>query len=126
MISLSSSNYGFMDTPTSKASITAGVLAAIGASVCCVGPLVLLGLGVSGAWIGTLTAIEPFRPILIGMTLVFLVLAYRRLYRAAQVCASGTACADTAALRRQRATFWTVSILVLALLAFPWIAPAFL
>jgi mercuric ion transport protein len=126
MIFLSSSHYGPMETPTSKLSITAGVLAAIGASVCCVGPLVLLGLGVSGAWIANLTALEPFRPLLIGVTAVFLVLAYRRLYRAAQVCAPGTACANTTVLRRQRITFWTVSVLVLALLAFPWIAPAFL
>jgi mercuric ion transport protein len=115
-----------METPTAKVSITAGALAAIGASVCCVGPLVLLGLGVSGAWIANLTALEPFRPAFIGVTLVFLALAYRRLYRVAQVCAPGTACADTAVLRRQRMTFWTVSVLVAALLAFPWIAPVFL
>jgi mercuric ion transport protein len=115
-----------METPTSKLSMTAGVLAAIGASVCCVGPLVLLGLGVSGAWIANLTALEPLRPILIGVTLVFLALAYRRLYGVAQVCAPGTACADTTVLQRQRTTFWIVSVLVLALLAFPWIAPAFL
>jgi mercuric ion transport protein len=106
--------------------MTAGVLAAIGASVCCVGPLVLLGLGVSGAWIANLTALEPLRPILIGVTLVFLALAYRRLYRVAQVCVPSTACADTTVLQRQRTTFWIVSVLVLALLAFPWIAPAFL
>ena len=35
-----------MESPSSKLSLTAGILAAIGASVCCVGPLVLLGLGV--------------------------------------------------------------------------------
>src|SRR5438876_2954578 len=106
-----------------KASLVAGVLAAIGASVCCVGPLVLLGLGVGGAWIGNLTAFEPFRPVLIGVTLVFLALAWHKLCRVPQVCAPNTACADTTVLRRQRITFWTISVLVLAILAFPWIAP---
>ena len=33
-------------------SLVAGILAGIGASVCCVGPLVLLALGIGGAWIG--------------------------------------------------------------------------
>jgi hypothetical protein len=39
--------------------LIAGILSAIGASICCVGPLLLLALGVSGAWIGSLTALEP-------------------------------------------------------------------
>ena len=43
---------------SAKGSIAAGVLAAIGASVCCVGPLVLLALGISGAWVSNLTALE--------------------------------------------------------------------
>jgi len=60
--------------------LIAGILSAIGASICCVGPLVLLALGVSGAWIGSLTALEPYRPILIGVTVVFLGLAFYRLY----------------------------------------------
>ncbi|MGR5415051.1 mercuric transporter MerT family protein, partial [Vibrio astriarenae] len=33
-----------------KGPLVAGVLAAIGASVCCVGPLVLLALGIGGSW----------------------------------------------------------------------------
>jgi len=115
-----------MQSPSSKLSITAGVLSAIGASVCCVGPLVLLSLGVSGAWIGNLTAVEPFRPIFIAVTLLFFVLAYRKLYWRAEVCATDALCADPSVLSRQRALFWVVSALVLALLAFPTIAPFFL
>lgn len=47
---------------TWRGSLIAGALAAIGASVCCVGPLVLLVSGISGTWMGSLTAMEPFRP----------------------------------------------------------------
>jgi mercuric ion transport protein len=82
-----------MDSPTPRMAITAGVLAAIGASICCVGPLALLGLGISGAWIGTLSAFEPYRPVLIGITLGFLALAFRKLYLVPQVCALEAACA---------------------------------
>jgi mercuric ion transport protein len=110
---------------TGKGSLIAGVLAAIGASVCCVGPLVLLALGISGAWIGNLTAMEPFRPWFIGLTLLFLGLTFRKLYLAPRACAPGAACADPRVLRRQRITFWIVTTMLLLLLAVPWIAPLF-
>ena len=106
-----------------KGSLVAGVLAGLGASVCCVGPLVLLGLGISGAWIGHLSALEPIRPIFVVVTLLFLGLALRRLYLVPQVCEPGTACADPATLRRQRAIFWLVTAALLGLLAVPWLAP---
>jgi mercuric ion transport protein len=106
-----------------KRSLLAGTLAAIGASVCCVGPLVLLMLGVGGAWVGDLTSLEPYRPIFIGLTLLFLALAFGRLYLQPQVCVPGAACADPRTVRRQRVTFWTVGALLLGLLAVPWMAP---
>jgi len=70
---------------TGKGSLIAGVLAAISASVCCVGPLVLLALGIGGSWISSLTAMEPYRPVFIGMTLLFLWMAFRKLYLVPQV-----------------------------------------
>ena len=109
-----------------RSSLVAGVLAAIGASVCCVGPLVLLTLGIGGAWIANLTALEPMRPWFIAATLIFLGLAFRRLYLQPQVCEPGATCAEPLVLKRQRAIFWVVALAVLALLATPWLAPFFL
>lgn len=108
-----------------RGSLVAGVLAALGASVCCVGPLVLLALGVGGTWIGNLTAMEPYRPAFIALTLLFLGLAFRKLYLLPQVCEPGTPCADPRTLKRQRITFWFVVILLLGLLAVPLLAPLF-
>ncbi len=108
---------------TEKSSLIASVLAAIGASVCCVGPLVLLALGIGGSWVGSLTAMEPYRPFFIGMTLLFLGLAFRKLYLVPQVCTPGTPCADPRTRQRQRLTFWIVTVLLLGLLAVPWFAP---
>ncbi len=108
-----------------KNSLIAGALAAIGASVCCIGPLVLLVLGIGGAWVGSLTKLEPYRPLFIGLTLLFLGLAFRKLYLQPQVCAPGTPCADPRTIKRQRATFWTVGVLLLGLLAVPWLTPLF-
>jgi mercuric ion transport protein len=96
-----------------NASLFAGVLAAIGASVCCVGPLVLLMLGIGGAWF-------------IAATLLFLGLAFRRLFRQQPVCVPGAACAEPIVLQRQRWIFAIVALLLLVLLLVPWLAPFFL
>lgn len=100
-----------------KWSMMAGVLAGIGASLCCVAPLVLLALGIGGAWIGSLTALEPYRPLFIGLTLVFVGLAFRQLYRVPLACAPGANCTDPQTVTRQRLVFWCVTLLLLALLA---------
>ena len=118
-----------MQTTPAKSSVPAIVgasIAAIGASVCCVGPLVLLMLGVGGAWIAHLTALEPLRPWFIAATLLFLGLAFRRLYLQPQVCEPGAACAEPFVLKRQRLIFWLVTLGLLALLSVPWLAPFFL
>ncbi|MEW6347148.1 MAG: mercuric transporter MerT family protein [Paraburkholderia sp.] len=110
---------------TGKGSLIAGVLATIGASVCCVAPLVLLALGIGGTCVSSLTAMAPYRPIFIGLTLLFLGLAFRRLYLVPQVCAPGAPCVDPRTVKRQRLTFWIVTVPLLGLLAVPSLAQLF-
>lgn len=112
-----------MDLGNGKGTLIAGVVAAVGASMCCVAPLILLALGISGAWISTLTALEPLRPVFIGLTLLFLGLSFRNVYLNPQACVPGTACADSRTVKRQRSMFWMVSVLALTLLAVLWVAP---
>lgn len=102
------------------------VLAAVGASLCCVAPVLLISIGVGGAWMSSLTALEPYRPIFVVITLALLIFAGWRLYRREPSCDSDTACARPAVKRRQRLIFWLFALLVTALLTFPWYAPAFL
>jgi mercuric ion transport protein len=83
-------------------------LAAIVGSLCCVAPLVFITVGISGAWISQLTALEPYRPIFIGVMLVFIGLAFRQLYIVPVRCAPGEACANPRLRRRQRQIFWVV------------------
>lgn len=104
-------------------SLLASVAAGIGASICCVGPLLLLALGISGSWIANLSAMEPYRPLLIGMTLMFLYLSFRRLYLVPPICVPGTACAKPQVAKRRRVVFWIVTSLILGLLAIPMLAP---
>lgn len=107
-----------------KPPLLVGVLAAITASLCCVVPLVLVTLGVGGAWVASLSQFEPLRPVFIAITLVMLFLAWRRLYQPAS-CTPDKVCADTGLQRRQRVTLWIVSALIIVLLVFPWFAPLF-
>jgi mercuric ion transport protein len=103
----------------------ASVLAGIGASLCCVAPLVLLSLGLGGAWVANLTVFEPVRPVFIVLTLLFIGLSFRKLYLTYQTCEPGNPCADDEVIRKQRCIFWGVTIPLLGLLAFPWFAPLF-
>ena len=108
-----------------KQTIIASVLAGIGASLCCVAPLVLLSLGIGGAWVATLTAFEPLRPIFLGVAALFIGLSFHKLYLTAPSCETGKPCADEKIIRKQRLIFWSVTIPLLGLLAFPWFAPLF-
>jgi mercuric ion transport protein len=86
---------------------------------------VLLGLGVSGAWIGTLTKLEPYRPLFIGVALIAVVSARRRIFRPASDCAPGELCAVPQVRTAYRVLFWVVAVLLAVALAFPFIAPFF-
>lgn len=108
-----------------RGALAAGGLAAILASTCCLGPLVLVSVGVSGAWIGSLSALEPYRPFFIGVALVALFFAYRRIYRPAQDCKPGEVCAIPQVKTTYKAIFWAVVGLVLIALVYPAIAPFF-
>jgi len=117
------------ETPPQEDSSWLGIgagLAAIGASVCCVGPLLLLSLGIGGAWMSTFTSMETVRPYFIILTLIFIGLGYRKLYLISDSCKEGEACALPEVKHKQRIIFWSSSASILLLLAFPWYAPFFM
>lgn len=103
---------------------TGGVAALLG-SACCVAPLVLVSLGLGGAWLSNLRALQPYQPIFIGIAVVALVFAYMRIFRPAAECRPGEACALPRARRGYKVMFWIVAGLVVAALAFPYAAPLF-
>ena len=103
-------------------SLLAGGVAAILASTCCLGPLVLLALGFSGAWIANLSALEPFRPLFIGVALIALWLAARRIWRPVADCQPGDVCAVPAVRRGYKWLFMGIAALVAIALAFPLVA----
>lgn len=110
-------------TPTLP--LIGGIAAAIGASICCAGPFVLLMLGIGGSWISGLTAFEPYRPIFIGVVAVMLTWAGWQLYRPIAQCPEGSVCAIPAARRRYRQVFWGVLFIAAMLVASPYWIPLF-
>ncbi|MHB1798773.1 MAG: mercuric ion transporter MerT [Vulcanimicrobiaceae bacterium] len=110
---------------TRNGMLAVGGVAALLASTCCLGPLVLVGLGVSGAWIGNLTVLEPYRPYFLVAALVALALAYRRIFRPVQACHLGEVCAVPRVKTAYKVIFWAVTVLVLIALAFPYVVPLF-
>jgi len=110
---------------TASGALLVGGLAAILASTCCLGPLILVALGLSGAWIGNLTLLEPYRPFFIAGALVALFFAGRRIFRPAQACQPGEVCAVPRSRRVHKIVFGIVSALVLVALVYPYVAKLF-
>ncbi len=103
-----------------------GVLGAVLASSCCIAPLVLVTLGISGAWIGNLTALTPYKPYFVALTLVFLGLGFRQVYfRPKAACAVGTACARPISSVITQSALWIATVLVALAMTIAWWAPLF-
>jgi mercuric ion transport protein len=102
-----------------------GGVAALLASACCLGPLILVSLGLGGAWIGNLTVLEPYRPLFIVAAIIALLLAWKRIYRSKAECKPGEVCAAPSVQKTYKVIFWIVAALVAVALGFPYVLPIF-
>ena len=104
-----------------------GVLGALAASSCCILPLVLFGLGVSGAWIANLTRLAPYQPYFIAATAACLGGGYWLRYRSTKTaCADGEVCARPLPNRIVTMGLTLATIIVIGALALDFLAPLFL
>ncbi len=120
---------GQADTSTRKAGLASvgGILAALAAASCCVVPFALFTLGISGAWISNLTALEPYQPVFAVITIGFLAYGFYLVYRKPKVaCAEDSYCAKPSSGRNAKIGLWTATVLVAVALGFPKLAPLFL
>lgn len=112
---------------TGRLPLIGGVIAAIAASLCCVGPLVLVMLGIGGAWVANLAVLEPFRAYFLGAAVIALFFAWKKIYRtpAAAACTPGSLCAMPQTNHIYKVLFWMVAVLVVLAMVFPYLAPLF-
>ena len=104
-----------------------GLVGALAASSCCILPLVLFSLGVSGAWIGNLTRLAPYQPFFIAATIACLGYGYWLVYRSSKVaCAGGEACARPLSNWLVQVGLIVATVLVIAAIGFDFLAPLLL
>src|SRR5262245_62734195 len=100
------------------------LVGALAASSCCILPLVLFSLGVSGAWIGNFTRLAPYQPYFIAVTIGCLGYGYWLVYRSTKLaCADGDACARPLPNRLVKTGLILASLLAVAALGFDFLAP---
>jgi mercuric ion transport protein len=104
-----------------------GVLGALAASSCCVVPLALFSLGISGVWIGNLAALTPYQPIFVLIAAGFLAYGFYLVYWKPRIaCTSEAACARPLPTRIVKGSLWVATVLLAVSVAFPYVAPAIL
>ncbi len=104
-----------------------GILGAVAASSCCIVPLLLFSLGVSGAWISNLTRLAPYQPIFIVVTLACLAYGYWLVQRSRRTaCVEGAACSRPLPNRVVTIALVVATLLVTAAVAFDFLAPLIL
>jgi mercuric ion transport protein len=87
------------------------ILAALGATVFCALPFALIVLGVGGAWIVTLRALEPYVPIFAAVTFGFLAGGFYLVYR------------KPGSSRIAKLGLWAATGLLIIALGFPKLVP---
>jgi mercuric ion transport protein len=96
-----------------------GVLGAIGATSCCILPLILFTLGASGPWIGNLVQLAPYQPHIIGVTIGCLGCGYWLVYRSQSSCKVSGRASD----RLVKYALILATVLVIAAIGFNLLAP---
>jgi mercuric ion transport protein len=102
-----------------KAFVSASVVAAIAASLCCILPIVfvLIGAGIAGA----AAFFATWRPLLLVITFLLLALGFYFAYRRPrQACEPGTACERPIIARTSRVWLWIATAFVILFAAFPY------
>jgi len=110
----------------SRIVVAGGLLGAFLASSCCILPLVLISLGVSGAWIGQLTALEPYKPLFLLVAGGFLLAGFWDVYfRKPKPCEDDSYCARPESSIVKQVALWGGALVVLAALTIDVWAPYF-
>lgn len=114
-----------MATPNTDKSgwpVFGAIGAAVAASACCTIPLVLVSLGVGGAWMSNLTALESYRPLFIVLAVGMMGFAFVRSYKAQQDL--DCACTTDMPPRTKSIVLAIGAVITLGLIASPWLLPS--
>ena len=100
-----------------------GILSAVAASVCCIGPILAAAVGLTS--LGALAKYEALRPLFVFLSVAALVVAFYFAYRtprSAGECTPGSLCETRGPLRVaavNRAVLWLAALITLVVVTFP-------
>lgn len=111
-----------------KLSVLGSAAGAVAAWSCCIVPLILFSVGISGVWIGGLTAFAPYQPIFIGIAVLSLGTGFYFAYRRPKAadCQPGSFCASPKSDRLTKTALWVCSVMIALAVAFNYVAPSLL
>jgi mercuric ion transport protein len=114
------------ESSKSRVAAAGGLIAAMLASSCCIAPLLLVMLGVSGAWIGNLRALEAYQPVFVLITLGFLAFGFWQVYfKPKRDCVGDADCSRPLPNILVKAVLWLATALVALTLTIDYWAPLF-
>ncbi len=109
-----------------RAAATGSFLAALLASSCCIGPLLLVSLGASGAWIGNLTALKAFQPVFVLLAIASLALGFWQVYfKPRNDCDANGDCTNPLSMTLLKTVLWISTVVIVAVLTINLWAPLF-
>lgn len=111
-----------MSNKSGWGSITGALGASLLASLCCIGPLIIVSLGAGGVWASYAFIFEPYRPYLIALVAVLFGYAYYKLYINPPPCGIEAGCISPRMFFIQRVIFWIILAISIALITFPYYA----
>ena len=114
------------DKTTKKIIATGGLLGAIAASTCCVLPVILFALGISGAWISNLVSLARYKPFFVVLSLVFIGTGFWMVYFKPQISIAKvqpTSCYRPFSEKTIKIILWFSIVIILIVFLIPYIAP---
>ena len=115
---------GAQDVGRKRLFAAGSIVGAILASSCCIAPLVLVTLGVSGAWMGNLTAMAPYQTYFIAATLILLAAGYWFVYfKPRQACEEDSYCASPQSDRIVKLALWIATGLIALAMCVNFVLP---
>lgn len=99
--------------------LVGALTSALLAAACCLGPLVLVLLGLGGG--GMALALKPYRPYFLVLTILLLGASFYLVYRKpAGDCGPGESCEMPRSRWAGKVLLWIVTVLVILLFTFPY------
>lgn len=103
---------------------TGGLIGALLASTCCIAPLVLVMLGVGGAWVGNLTALAPYQWLFLLFAVGCLGAGFWRVYfKPRGECDEESFCAKPRSDFLVKSVLWVGTLLVITAVAVNLLTP---